>query len=55
LENEFRENSQNEAKILLATIDGITIDYIINPNSLKKYGANHQNSAISTFSQNHHF
>ncbi|WP_445722846.1 TetR/AcrR family transcriptional regulator [Flavobacterium sp.] len=34
LENKFRENSQREAEILLATLDGITIEYVTNPNPL---------------------
>ena len=32
LENKFKENSKKEAEILLATIDGITIEYTTNMN-----------------------
>lgn len=34
LENKFRENSHCEAEILLAIIDGITIEYVTNPDPL---------------------
>lgn len=32
LESQFRENAKKEAEILLATMDGITIEYTTNPN-----------------------
>ncbi len=32
LQNKFKENAAKEAEILLATIDGITIEYTTNPN-----------------------
>ncbi|MBO0356057.1 TetR/AcrR family transcriptional regulator [Muricauda ruestringensis] len=38
LQNKFKENAKIEAEILLATIDGITLEYVTNPNpkNLKK-------------------
>lgn len=33
LEDQFKEDSKMEAEIILATIDGITLDYVINPNN----------------------
>jgi len=38
LQNKFKENSKMEAEILLATIDGITLEYVTNqnPENLKK-------------------
>lgn len=38
LQNKFKENSKMEAEILLAIIDGITLEYVTNPNleNLKK-------------------
>ncbi len=34
LNNKYNDKSKNEAELLLATIDGITIDYVLNPDKV---------------------